>query len=53
LTYLSFGRNFNREVEVGILPDTVTQLSFGENFNQALTEEVLPKSLTRLKLLSK
>jgi hypothetical protein len=46
--HLTFGREFNQSLAVGVLPSTLTHLTFGFHFNQSMESGVLPASLTHL-----
>ena len=45
------GRDFNRPLQPGMLPETLRHLTFGDDFNQQLIEGGLPKSLETLTFL--
>ena len=46
--HLTFGSEFNQEIEESALPKTLTNLTFGWKFNQEIKENILPNSLTHL-----
>lgn len=48
LTHLTFGRDFDQPLGVGVLPAGLLQLTFGDCFDQPLGVGVLPASLLQL-----
>jgi len=53
ITHLSFGDNFNQELNKGDIPESVIYLNLGDKFNQELKEGVIPESVIHLNLGNK
>ncbi|KAN0042392.1 hypothetical protein ACTFIV_004956 [Dictyostelium citrinum] len=50
LRRLEFGKDFNRPIGIGVLPDKqLESIQFGYSFNQQIRPQTLPKSLKELK----
>ena len=48
ITSIAFGREFDQQIDAGVLPPSLFSLKFGRFFNQLLMPGVLPQSLTSL-----
>ena len=48
VTYLAFGRGFNKPLKKGVIPNSVTHISFGDDFDQPLEAGIIPNSVTYL-----
>ena len=49
IEYLHFGNKFNKMINIGTLPSSLTCLKFGFHYNQTIGIGVLPNCLKRLK----
>lgn len=47
-THLIFGYDFNQDIDINILPNTITHITFGNSFDKEIKPKALPKSLTHL-----